>query len=169
MSNPRITADPTWIFPIVLLVGAVIAVGWWWWRNSQADRLRWFQQGQLKDRHITVVLAVSAAEVQQGLSDRASIGADAMYFTLQPHPDHRFWMYRMQFPLDFVWVYEGQVVALHENVPIPRSENRQDIATVEPDVMVDGVLELPSGTIQQYKIQVGDSWLLTGDRTRKVW
>lgn len=77
------------------------------------------QQTQQKTHQVEVVNTVQTRK--QGLSGRSSLGADGMLFVFAQPAQHQFWMKDMKFPLDFVWINQGQVVDLAQNIPAPTS------------------------------------------------
>lgn len=103
-------------------------------------------------QRIAVEVAETGAQKSQGLSDRATLPqGTGMWF---PYPAPRqvsFWMRDMQFALDFVWVRDGTIVALTEKVSPAGGEGTQ----VRPRALVDGVLEVPAGTIARWGWTVG--------------
>lgn len=139
---------------LVLVLGIIIS-------GKQVRRKGTIEVG---DQTYQVVLAASEAERQLGLSFRRQIGADGMVFINPRQERSTFWMYGMKFPLDFVWVADGQVVDLHPNVPAPNQSVSQtgigptsanDIARITPKQAVDMVIEFPSGTIDRDNITIG--------------
>ncbi len=116
---------------------------------------QWRRFGELEigEKRYHVIYSITAKDRQQGLSDRTEIGADGMVFINPRQEQSQFWMYHMLFPLDFVWVAEGKVVDLHENVQHPSNQN--DILRVSPNQPVDMVIEFPSGTIDRENIVIG--------------
>ena len=100
---------------------------------------------------LTVEAAATGAEQEQGLSDRPSLGADAgMIFPMSPPSEQSFWMPRMHFPLDFIYLNGGRVVELKENV------SNTDLTPFAPNEPVDAVLEVNAGYIAAHGISVGD-------------
>jgi len=102
---------------------------------------------------VVTEVARTPAEREEGLSDRDSLGADdGMLFLFDAPDTYNFWMNRMHFPLDFVWLRNGTVVALTEDVPTP---------SVIPSAFnagtpVDAVLEVNVGWIAAHAVMVGD-------------
>lgn len=101
---------------------------------------------------LPVEVAATVEEQKQGLSDRTSLPRDAgMLFTFAVPVREGFWMKDMNFPLDFVYLRDGEVVELKENaqpefLPVPFFPN-------EP---ADAVLEVNAGFIKEHGIAVGD-------------
>jgi uncharacterized membrane protein (UPF0127 family) len=100
---------------------------------------------------ITAEVAVTDSEQQQGLSDRPTLGANAgMIFPLPSPSKPSFWMPRMHFPLDFIYLESGRVVELKENV------SNIDLTPFAPRLSVDAVLEVNAGYVAAHGINVGD-------------
>ena len=135
------------IIAIIALLVALLAITI---SHRQWRRFSWVEIG---DQRYRVVLSVTSEERQQGLSDRDRIGADGMLFINPTREQSQFWMYHMKFPLDFVWIADGKVVDLHQNVPAPTGEN--DIVRLQPVQPADMVIEFPSGTIGRENITIG--------------
>jgi len=104
-----------------------------------------------------VEVANSANSTRQGLSDRDEIGSDGMLFLFPDKTIRTFWMLRMGFDLDFVWINDNKVVGVNKGVKKPDSEvKNQDLELISINKQTDKVLELNSGDIDRYEIEVGD-------------
>jgi len=133
--------------------GSVLEIGT---PNETSTEQRQFATIRLGERTFTAVVSNTPAQIIQGLSDRNTIGADAMLFVLPQPQQTPFWMYHMRFPLDFLWISDMTIVDLHENVPaVPLTTPAQEIPQVMPSVPVQVVLEVPAGFVRQYGIQKG--------------
>ncbi|MCB9813428.1 MAG: DUF192 domain-containing protein [Pseudomonadales bacterium] len=97
----------------------------------------------------------------QGLSDRDQIGSDGMLFIFPDESQRTFWMFKMKFDLDFVWIRNNKVVGLTKNVkkPAPNTDVK-DLELIYVNALSDKVLELNSGDIDKYKIEVSDVVIL---------
>src|SRR3989338_1768244 len=62
-----------------------------------------------------------------------------------------FWMKGMKFPLDIVWISNGEVIGLEENLP---PDHTLSPATYSPPKPVDMVLEINAGASEESKINV---------------
>ncbi|MCR4256846.1 MAG: DUF192 domain-containing protein, partial [Candidatus Uhrbacteria bacterium] len=69
---------------------------------------------------------------------------------------HPFWMNRMRFSLDIIWIDGKTVVEIAENVPSPRFGEIP--YTHVPKAEADRVLELNAGMVQETGLGVGD-WI----------
>lgn len=100
-------------------------------------------------------LANTDALKQQGLSDREKLADNSgMLFIYNTSQVYGFWMIKMKFALDFVWIKDDLVVDLHENVPYPTSQS--NIARVYPKEPVNKVLEINNGKIKECEIKIGE-------------
>lgn len=110
-------------------------------------------------RYVTVEVVQKQESVQQGLSERDQIGSDGMLFVFPTKGRPVFWMPKMKFDIDIVWVRNWKVVGIFPNVPKPESPD-QDPATLPKYPApqdVDMVLEIPAGTAKSWNLQVGDA------------
>ena len=63
---------------------------------------------------------------------------------------YSFWMKDMRFPLDIIWIKNGEVVHVEKNV----LENFSGI--LSPQVDADSVLEINAGNVDKLDIKIGD-------------
>ncbi|MBI4118834.1 MAG: DUF192 domain-containing protein [Parcubacteria group bacterium] len=110
---------------------------------------------QINNLKIPVELAKTEAEVQKGLSGRASLGADQGMLFIFAQPDYyRFWMPDMRFPIDIIWINENKVAGISQNV-----SNEFDPKNPKfyiPPRPADKVLEVNAGFAENKKIKTGD-------------
>lgn len=122
----------------------------------------WPEQGQaqlgivtLSDQtKITVEIAQTPESREQGLSGRETIGEgiDGMALVFDEPQVISIWMKDMQFPLDLLWIKNGVIMDMEEQVPAP-SSNVFPRYTFEESV--DMVLEIPAGFVKEHGIDVG--------------
>lgn len=117
---------------------------------------RVFQTYTINGKSLKVEIASDQDSIRQGLSDRVSMGQDEGMLFLMPSRDiYAFWMNRMQFPLDMVWIDNGLVVEIASQMPPPALTGGVP-KTYFPKVSADMVLELNAGGVEFYGIKVGD-------------
>ena len=111
---------------------------------------------QIGDKsHLIVELATTAAEQQQGLSDRTSLADDhGMLFLMGKSQIQTFWMNKMNFPLDIIFINNGLVTDIHANVPDP-SQTSGVPAIVRSNDGADEVLEMNAGKAKELGIENG--------------
>ncbi len=94
----------------------------------------------------------------KGLSGRASLPEFGGMLFLFDRPDsYSMWMKEMRFALDIVWMREGVVVDIEENVDAPgENVSESSLPIFAPDVAADSVLEVNAGFLQKRNIKIGD-------------
>ncbi|MCK9360933.1 DUF192 domain-containing protein [Patescibacteria group bacterium] len=108
--------------------------------------------GSIKIQAEVVVLS---ADIKQGLSDRESMDRNkGMLFELGRRDLYPFWMNRMHFPLDIIWIDGDTVVEIAENLPPPKFGEIP--YTHHPKVDADRVLEVNAGVVREANLKVGD-------------
>lgn len=111
---------------------------------------------QIAATKIPVELATTGVAQQKGLSGRNSLDADSGMLFIFARPDtYRFWMPDMHFPLDMIWIQNGKVVDITENV-----SNQFDPANPRfytPSSPAQYVLEVNAGFAKRHGIRVGDT------------
>ena len=91
----------------------------------------------------------------QGLSDRKSLEQNhGMLFIFDKPGNYSFWMNKMNFNLDFIFIADDKIVDLIENVPYPK--NGEIPVSVKSEKQFNKVLEVNEGTIKLLKIKIGD-------------
>ena len=104
-------------------------------------------------------MAVTAEQRRQGLSGRESLESGAgMLFVYESARPLQFWMVRMQFPLDFVWIGGDCTVGeISRDIPAPPpGAEDSEIARVSPSGEVQYVLEINAGEAEELGLGVGD-------------
>lgn len=156
---------------LVIIVVIVIGAGLLIWRERQNDQrpvLQASSEQQLTttsvkvgERTYDVEVAASSEDQHIGLSDRDSMPEmSGMIFPFSPPEKVSFWMWNMRFPIDIVWIKNGKVVGITENLPVPASgAAAEDLPTFSPPEEVDYVLELNAGQGKFFK--VGESVVIS--------
>lgn len=112
---------------------------------------------QIGQKQLTAEAVITSESISQGLSGRSEIGYDGMLFIFAEPKTPSFWMKEMQFPLDFIWIDQGKVIDLTENVPPPEpGQALAELPTYTPRIPVTFVLEVPAGSVQEWGVQMGD-------------
>jgi uncharacterized membrane protein (UPF0127 family) len=128
-------------------------------RDRAHRPLRVMSKQDAGTRLITVEVVHTPESIAQGLSGRDEIGSDGMLFVFPAKGQQVFWMPDMKFDIDIVWLREGMVVGILPNVPKPerQGQDRRTLPKYPSQQDVDMVLEVPAGTTEQWKLQVGDA------------
>lgn len=90
--------------------------------------------------------------LKKGLGKRRWMcGKCGMTFYFKESDKHSFWMKDMQFPLDIIWIFDDEVVWIEKNV-----SHLDQKKLYAPPVNAQVVLELRSGSCDEFGIKVGD-------------
>ena len=105
-------------------------------------------------RTISVEIADTPALQEQGLSDRKSLPADrGMLFIFPDKQIRTFWMRRMHFPLDIIWIDDRTIAGVEKNLP---PEGDLPLKYYSSGRAVNYVLELNAGLADKYGMKKGD-------------
>ncbi len=111
-----------------------------------------------------VDIAKTDQEKTKGLSGRKSLqDNEGMLFVFENKIQPSFWMIDMLIPLDIIWISDGKIVYINENVPtpVPETPNSQ-LPLYYPPTGINYVLEVNAGFSEKHGIEVGDSVDLSG-------
>lgn len=112
----------------------------------------------LGDRRLELEVARTPQQQAMGLMYREELPDDrGMLFPFNPPRPVSFWMKNVRIHLDMIFLLEGEVVGLAEDVP-PCETVAARCPTYGPrdDVLVDAVIELRGGRAAELGIEVGD-------------
>ncbi|MFA6159608.1 MAG: DUF192 domain-containing protein [Parcubacteria group bacterium] len=99
-----------------------------------------------------VELAKTPEKQMQGLGGRAKMREkEGMLFDFGKYGKYSFWMKDAKFDLDILWINEGKIVHIAENV------SHESLETINPQITADKVLEINSGLTDKYNFKIGDS------------
>jgi len=116
------------------------------WQGNKIETISIGEKIEIKAEKV-----VSDQKRYQGLSGRDSLCKNCgMLFIMPETAQQVFSMRGMRFGLDFIWIKDGQIVALNKNVPWNYS------GKIIADYPSEQVLEVLSGTCDKYGIEVGD-------------
>jgi hypothetical protein len=141
---------------ILLVVLAALAIGGWVWYQRMLEPDPIGQVVEIRGTRFVVEVADSAAERAIGLQHRASLpDKHGMLFHFAKPDRHAFWMKNTLIPLDFVWVADGTIVELTENVQPQLGVPDRELTLYQSVLPVDVVIEFPAGTVERYGLSVG--------------
>ena len=96
----------------------------------------------------------SDAKKRTGLSGREKLDAGTgMFFMFDSPSKYSFWNKDMLFPIDIIWIKDGQVVDISENMPDFKTTPNY---TVAPRAEANFVLEVNAGFVKEKNIKIGD-------------
>lgn len=105
----------------------------------------------------SVRVAATPATQALGLSGvRGLAPNEGMYFPFAEEKSATFWMKGMRMSIDLVWIRNGTVIGLEQNMPIPPAGTADaQLRTWTSPEPVDAVLEIPAGTVSRLGIRLG--------------
>jgi len=109
---------------------------------------------KINNKILKVEVVQTRPDLLKGLSGRKDLCEDCgMLFNFPDYQTREFWMKDMNFPLDIIWLNDGEIVKISASVPI-LTDNQ--ITTVNSDTPVNRVLEVNSGWAQKNGVKAGD-------------
>ncbi len=111
---------------------------------------------KIKEKDIKLELATTTKDVEKGLSGRISLENNSgMLFVFSKPYRYSFWMRDMNFPLDMIWINDGLIVDISENVP--NDFNPASPTFYQPLSPAQYVLEVNAGFSGANNIKIGDA------------
>lgn len=110
-------------------------------------------------------LAVNSVERTKGLSERDGLEpGTGMLFIFESREVSSFWMRKVRFSLDFVWISEDcRVVDITAKVPFPKpGTDTSDLPSYRPSAPAAYNFEINGGEADEFGIRVGDAVRFTG-------
>lgn len=106
---------------------------------------------------VAAEVADSPEELRQGFSGREFLRpGEGRLFIFEETGRHSIWMKDMKFPIDIVWIRDGRVASLRENVSAPLPDTPDHLLPIYmPDSSADFVLEVNAGFVGQNGVRVG--------------
>lgn len=107
---------------------------------------------------LNVEVVRTPQEQALGLGGRQALSdSEGMIFPYDRPGTPTFWMKDMLFPIDIVWIRQGQVVDITHNAAIePPGRPELNYTLYKPSTEVDQVLELRAGWAARHNLSIGD-------------
>ncbi|MFV1917235.1 MAG: DUF192 domain-containing protein [Patescibacteria group bacterium] len=109
---------------------------------------------------VFIEIADDPKEWQIGLSEHKSLGASEGMLFIFDRKDTMpsFWMEGMDFDIDIIWINDGKVTQVEQNVPKPNLDTpSSELPLYQPYDVIDYVLEVNAGYVKEEGIAVGDN------------
>jgi len=144
---------------LVIFLGILLVLGIFYLQRRQS---RLIPKVILGNSSVVVEIADTEQKIQQGLSDRENLCSSCgMLFIFKQSGVFPFWMRRMYFDIDMIWIKDGRVVDITHNAKVPPSdESEAPRTTYQSRFPVDMVLEVNSGWAKKNKIEIGTNFNL---------
>ncbi len=109
---------------------------------------------KINDTQLIVEIADTVEERAKGLSNRNYLMKNrGMLFVFDKPDCYSFWMKDMLIPLDFIWIKDGIVVEVSQDV---KPEDYQPPRALTSRDKIDMVLEINAGLVKEFNFKVGD-------------
>ncbi len=103
---------------------------------------------------IPVEVSDSPAKRFLGLGNRDSLRAGwGMLFVFEDLKPHSFWMKKMRFPIDIIWLHNHRIVEIARRVPAPEGDSVP--MKLKPDHPCNFVLEIEAGRAEKLGLVEG--------------
>lgn len=103
-----------------------------------------------------VEIAKTAWQKIKGLSYREALAENAgMLFVFSSAQQRAFWMNKMNFSIDIIWIKDKKIIGIEKNCLSPKEANGKILKFKSPD-SADMVLEIKAGKAEELGIEVGD-------------
>ncbi len=108
----------------------------------------------IANHKFTVDIAKTETARQKGLSGKNSIAQDkGMLFVFDTAKVYPFWMHKMKFPIDIIYIFDNKVVTIIQDA----SADQSKLVYYYPTAPVNKVLEINAGLSRKYNFHEGDS------------
>lgn len=106
---------------------------------------------------IRVEVVTTLQEQVLGLGNRDSLAeGTGMLFRYSAPGERIFWMKRMRFPIDIIWIRKEQIIFIEHHVPPPSPlTSDTSLKRYGKGILADAVLELPAGYATRHDIIPG--------------
>ena len=113
----------------------------------------------VNNHKINLEIASTKKTQQQGLSGRDYLPENnGMLFVYNQSGYRSFWMKEMKFPLDFVWINDGQIIGITVNVQPKDYQPPKSLTSPQP---VDKILEINANEAEKLGLKVGQQIALS--------
>jgi hypothetical protein len=108
---------------------------------------------RFRNGKVGVEIADNIISRSLGLSFRKEIkGNEGMLFRFSRATRALFWNFGMLFPIDVLWIRDGEIVGIEENIP----KMMKGIKVFAPEEPVHMAIELSSGSVKRLGIMIHD-------------
>lgn len=147
---------------LLLLVGAVFLLNKILPRNESSKMM---PKVILGNSSVVVEIADTSEKTTQGLSDRETLCSDCgMLFIFNQPSIYSFWMRRMHFDIDMIWIKDDQVVDISHEAKIPPVEELESPKTFyQSKTPCNMVLEVNSGWAEKNNVKIGTEFKLVSN------
>ncbi|MFC1609112.1 DUF192 domain-containing protein [Patescibacteria group bacterium] len=108
------------------------------------------------DHEFRMEMVDDTKSLSKGLGGRNQIcGKCGMFFDFGKDDNHGMWMKDVNFDLDIIWIRDGEVIWIEENI-----SHQNKLNVYGTSVTSDAVLEVNAGLVDAYGIKRGDQMVI---------
>ena len=112
---------------------------------------------ELGGKRLEVLVADTIGHQHIGLGKRDDLGVyGGMLFIHSEAKKYGIVMRDMRFPIDIVWLNNGEVIDIAPNVPTEPGVPESQLRVYYPRKSATAVLELPAGWTEKNRVKIGD-------------
>lgn len=112
---------------------------------------------EINGKKLEVLLAKTYAQQFSGLGKRDGLGIYQGMLFIHSLPDkYGIVMRDMRFPIDIVWLKNGEVIDIAPNVPVELGVPENQLRIYRPRKPANAILELSAGWVEQNGLKIGD-------------
>lgn len=105
----------------------------------------------IENHRLYAEVVSNSEKMGTGLGGRRGLCSSCgMLFKFPEAGKYSFWMNDMRFPLDLIWIHQGEVVYIEKNI------QPNFAGVLIPTVAADDVLELNAGSVESLGLEIGD-------------
>jgi len=148
---------------VVLLFGIIFLI--YWVGRGLGNKNSFKETAYFGQKKLFLEIATTASQKQQGLSDRDNLCSDCgMFFVFDSPGIYPFWMKKMHFDIDILWLADNRVVEIIEAVKKPKPVDFDQPKEIYQNIIpADRVLEVNSGWVAKNNIKIGDELRFASD------
>jgi uncharacterized protein len=138
--------------PIIILVASFFGGS----ETKVKQELPVTAQWKLVNRSIKLEVAKTSEELTTGLKQRKNLARDrGMLFQLGYYILPSVSMYKMEVPIDIIYLSQRKVVAIQENMLPCRAGEIS--CTMKSSVFATEIIEVPAGIVREQKVKIGQT------------
>lgn len=147
----------TIILLFAILFGLIFGIIFFQNPNNKIPLLGKTPKAKIDNQTFDVTIAKSSTEKEIGLSEKNNLSQnEGMLFLFDNADYYAFWMKKMKFPIDIIYIKDGKIITIYKNIPAPKNAD-ENLPIYQPKSPADKVLEINAGLSSKYKFQEGDS------------
>ena len=145
------------ILGVILFIAVILIAGMFQMKDSVKNLPMRKMEVRVGNVKIFADIADNAILRTRGLSGRGLLPENSgMLFLFYKEDKYSFWMKEMNFPIDIIWIKNGEVLSIEKNAEPEPGVLFYNLQKYYPPEPVDTVLEINAGKADEWGIKEGD-------------